>query len=284
MKYLLILLITSFLYLEAKNPELYAAIGDPLYNTLPYTQKLSKLYAFSNQKEAFTYYISEVKKAKVTGLRLDQFSKSRDIQDYQKYYIKTLRKLESLDIDIRATIKRITLETIKSDNTTRFYAIIDTHHPFLTKDTTLIKAIKTYKNALKKREAIKVAAQKEQRAQEKAKQENFFRSFANLQYLWEGTQANEKVRLEFKSSSFFTLTKVDNKHQQILHGHYKLEKDVLTLITDSITNINQRGTKHTRERTVEINYQILKINATILTLQPLHRKKMTLKKVHTSSH
>lgn len=277
-KSLLFIWILLVLSLQAANPKLYAPIGNPLFDSLSYTKKISKLYAFERQKQQFNAYITQLQKAKTTGLRLDEYAKSQEINEYRDYYLSSLRKLEKLEIEINNIIKSTTLQAIQNKNTIRFYAIMETKHPFLQKDPTLNEAITRYQYTLKQQKAK--ALQAKQVAEQKRRQHRnaFLHSFANLKGVWQGIQDDTTVKLHFLSKTNFIMEKQDDKHQQIIKGNYRLNNDVLNLTTSSITNINVQGTSHTRNRVVNIPFLIKTIDEKTLSLQPKHHSLITLKK------
>jgi hypothetical protein len=87
--YKLLLIILTFTFLSANNPKPYAALGDVIYNNVDKIEALSYLDSYSLYAKEIDTYVSEVKEAKVEGIKLEMGEPSISKKDY----LNRLRKL-----------------------------------------------------------------------------------------------------------------------------------------------------------------------------------------------
>ena len=88
MKKIIILFIFSIL-LFAKNPDVYAALGDVIYDNAPKIEKLKTITEYVSSPKEIDKYISDVEKTKKIGYKIESGDESID----KKSYLKSLRKL-----------------------------------------------------------------------------------------------------------------------------------------------------------------------------------------------
>ncbi len=87
--YKLLLIILTFTLLSANNPKPYAALGDVIYNNVDKIEALSYLESYSLYSKEIDAYVSEVKAAKIEGIKLEMGEPSISKKDY----LNRLRKL-----------------------------------------------------------------------------------------------------------------------------------------------------------------------------------------------
>lgn len=118
-KILLFLLFTTLLL--AKNPIVYAALGDVIYNNAGNILQLKKINAFTDKTTLIDKYIEDMQRTKEKGFAIENGSKKYDKREYLKE-LRTLAKTNKMLIrEVNISFK----ESIKKENSLLFSQIIN---------------------------------------------------------------------------------------------------------------------------------------------------------------
>jgi hypothetical protein len=179
-----------------KNPQVYAALGDVIYNNVEKIKKLKNIPQLSQYEDKIDTYIVEVYKAKDIAYAIEAGDKTLD----KKEYLKKLRELSKTnDFFHRTTVNLFQLSMSEQNNDlfskTVNSQLIDTHkykdeimeyyfahsndinasgviQQYLDEDKMLIKKQETTKKAVLSEKEIQEAKIKRIREKDKAKQES----------------------------------------------------------------------------------------------------------------
>jgi len=98
----IIILFSLAVSLMAKNPNVYAALGDVVYDNAPKIEKLKTIVEYTPSRNVVERYLDSVKKTKELGFKIESGNKSID----NKKYLNKLRELSKTnDFFIRQVYK-----------------------------------------------------------------------------------------------------------------------------------------------------------------------------------
>jgi len=120
MRKLLLLLLLSTLLL-AKNPIIYASLGDTIYNNAPKINKLKNIDAFKIYAIRIDDYIKKVKKCKQEGFVLDK----RDDAKLRQSYLNKLRSFAKTNDYFLHLVRKNYEQAIEENNYELFSALIN---------------------------------------------------------------------------------------------------------------------------------------------------------------
>ncbi|MDD5157548.1 hypothetical protein [Sulfurimonas sp.] len=122
MKFILLLLI-CIVALFAKNPAVYASLGDELYDSVEMIEKLKENIEFSNNQDIVDNYVDEVKKSKNIGFAVEAGDKSVN----KVLYLAKLRELSKIysSFNVKNKIEGSFEKSIEDKNSKLFIAVVN---------------------------------------------------------------------------------------------------------------------------------------------------------------
>lgn len=122
MKFILLLIIYAAA-IFAKNPAVYASLGNELYDSVEIIEKLKTSIEFSDDKNKVDSYINEVKKNKNIGFAIEAGDKSID----KMIYLTKLRELSKIysSFNVKNKIENSFKESIENKNSKLFIAVVN---------------------------------------------------------------------------------------------------------------------------------------------------------------
>ncbi|MDH4944650.1 hypothetical protein [Sulfurimonas sp. C5] len=118
-KLILLYLFTTIIF--AKNPIVYAALGDVIYNNADKIEKLHEIDEFNIYDDKINQYVQKVNNAKKEGFKIEQGDKSID----KKEYLTTLRALSKENDFFLRESKRMYEGSLKNENSKLFSQLIN---------------------------------------------------------------------------------------------------------------------------------------------------------------
>ncbi len=269
LRYLSLLLFSLLLF--AGHPKIYSSIGNPLYNAIGPTKKLSTFVVFKDHRREFENFVKWAGDAKREGFWLDSHKGAPDFDARSKRYLKRLRNLQQYNSMISHYIKDETLTAIKKHHVRTFNTLTASAHPVFKRDKELAKACKRFKRQLKR--------ERERAHKAKAKREAaYVRSYKNLKGRWKGTyESGEHTTFYFRNTHDIVITRTLKNRTQTLKGRWKIGHTVLNVSLTSITNKRQGEVAHTRASKANIVFDIKRIGRKRLVLfDRRNRQKLSL--------
>lgn len=117
------LLILSFLttLLFAKNPNVYAVLGDVIYNNAENIEKLESIDQFSIYKQKIQNYIADVKATKEKGFKIE----AGDTSVNKKEYLESLRNLSKDNDFFVRTVNKFYTSSMRYENSKLFLQTVN---------------------------------------------------------------------------------------------------------------------------------------------------------------
>jgi biopolymer transport protein ExbB/TolQ len=122
MKKLFFILTLFVTILFAKNPQVYAALGDVIYNNVQNIEKLQEIEKFQSIQTEIEVYLQKVKQVKQDGFALEQGDKSVD----KKNYLNHLRSLSKRNDYFVHAAREAFRNSMKQEDSKTFEKIINT--------------------------------------------------------------------------------------------------------------------------------------------------------------
>ena len=119
LKYFLLLSLSLTLF--AKNPLVYSALGDVIYNNSMKIKKLSEIHEYIQYKEQIIQYLANVDSTKDDGFKIDSGNKIID----KKNYLMSLRNYSSKNDFYIRSAQRYFKESIEQSNHLLFSQLIN---------------------------------------------------------------------------------------------------------------------------------------------------------------
>jgi len=259
------LLFLSFTLFGA-TPNLYKAIGDPIYQQVPSVNKISEIGYFKTQKKEFKDFVNRAKRHKELGFKYDKLRANRTLSKaQQKAYLGVLRDLDKELLSINVYAKDALEVFVKRHYVSSFYQLKASKISVLRRDKESAWLVKKYSKDLEKQKKLN-AHNKIKRDQLKAKNyRKMLRSAKNLNGIWKGKSSDGSLlRARFKADTLsLSYTKEEKEH--ILKGTYKIKKNFTFLIKSRILIISQK--EHVRTLNIKREYLIKKISNKELILK-----------------
>jgi hypothetical protein len=120
MKKILLLSLLSVL-LVAKNPNVYAMLGDVIYNNVDSIEKLQNIEQFSVYKQKIQQYVAEVRDAKEKGFQIESGDSAID----KKEYLESLRNLSKDNDFFVRTVNKFYNSSIRYENSELFSQMVN---------------------------------------------------------------------------------------------------------------------------------------------------------------
>jgi len=108
--------------LLAKNPNVYSALGDVLYNNADKISNLSNLKSYSLKAYEIDKYLQDLNSTKEMGFKIEKKDKTQD----PRLYLKKLRKLSKQNDAYTRSVYKTYKEAIKNENSSVVSDMINT--------------------------------------------------------------------------------------------------------------------------------------------------------------
>lgn len=259
--------------LHAQTPEIYSAIGDPVYQALEPTREYTTFKTFRNDRKLFSDFVKQADKAKKEGFWLDKNRHRPEIRSRTSAYLERIRRLAKTSHFISEIVKKETLEAIRKNHKKTYAAIRNANHPVFNNDRELKNACARFERKLRREKE----AQKRKKAQRHAA---YLRSFGNLKGSWHGTEPDgTKVTWNFIGKNSLDIVSRDEEMTLTIRGTWTIAEDLLTVRTEKITQQKEHYPDRSRESTVTMDYDLNGISEKSLKLYDTRRQiAFTLKK------
>lgn len=119
MRNLLLLVIATLL--QAQNPAVFSAIGDPIYNDALHVERLMSSPSFASKKSAITIYLTNLEQTKENGFALENGNKKIST----KQYVSDLRVMDKQNAKYRLYVLRAFKDSIKAKNSEQFTNMVN---------------------------------------------------------------------------------------------------------------------------------------------------------------
>lgn len=255
------------LYLFAQNPQLYKALGDPVYNEIPSVISLSKMPDFQKKKKELDNFVLEAKRHKSLGLSYDDKRRNKTLsKQEQKEYLSQLRKLNKELYNIYNIVKLELSIIIKNKKVNTLQRLKRTNIDILHLDQNSAVSIKTFEDRLNKEKYL--AKKKKARLDKENRRAyyNFLRSDKNLNGRWEGKNNDRSLMSASFDKGILYLTYFNKNDTNEFKGIYKVNKEDFNFFIEYTKRI-----KSDISRIKKVNfgriYRIIKITKKELVLE-----------------
>ena len=262
----LILFLLLTVSLTANTPDIFKAVGDPIYNEVPAVKRLLKISYFKKEKLVFKEFTAQADAHKKLGFSYDKNRTNKTLsKEEQKEYLSTLRGLGKQLNHIHFIVHEALPSIIKKGLTRSFYQLKKSGLDVLHNNKRNIQMIKQYDQRLKRQKERDKITNEKRKEEARIAYHKMLRSAKNLEGEWNGKSSDNSKLLALFKAEKLTLSYITPQHTSVLFGTYSIGKTFDFEITqrELVTSENT----HTRHINLKRRYTLKKITESELILQ-----------------
>ncbi|MFC2073639.1 hypothetical protein ACFLR3_00155 [Campylobacterota bacterium] len=263
-KFLLLFFLLS-LGISANTPNMFKAVGDPIYNQITAVEKMLKISYFKQDKLLFKEFTTKAKAHQRLGFIYDKKRQKKTLsKEEQKAYLDTLRKLAKQLNQIHFIVHEALPAIIKKGDTKSFYQLKNSGLDIIHNNTRNVQMITKHDQSLK-RQNERVKIEQDKREKERiAAYHKMLRSSKNLEGTWKGRSNEGSELLAVFKADKLTLSYITTGKTNVFLGTYSIAKELHFTIRRR--ELTKSKNTHTRDINLKRSYAIKKITDSELVL------------------